>query len=255
MQYDIKKFRDGQVSATILEEGNLHVCLRGNSYEDLFTAASIKEAWDAHHSLDKTLTATLTLYCLIGQRSDRRFYKKESFDLKVIARFINSMNFDRVRVLHLHSAVSLALIDHAVQIDHFEYVQQTYKAIGTPVLVSPDAGAYKSTHKIAERLEADLIPSNKVRVDGKPIISIQGDVKDKECLIVDDIADGGRTFKLLAQELKNQGASKVFLYVTHAQFNFGLEELKKSIDHIYCTNSYKDIEDPFVTQYDVIQKI
>jgi len=230
MSYTIKKFKDGQVTATVVKEGNLHVFLRGNTYEDLFRAATIKEAWDAHHSLDKIPAAILTLYCLIGQRSDRRFDSKESFDLKVITNFINSMRFDRVRILHPHSAISLALIDNSVQIDHFEYVQQTYSTIGTPVLVSPDAGAYKTTHVIAKRLEADLVPSNKVRIDGKPKISIQGDVKDKECLIVDDIADGGRTFKVLAQELKNQGASKVFLYVTHAQFNYGFDELKESID-------------------------
>lgn len=253
MQYKIKKFRDGQVTATIVKEGNLAVSLRGNSYEDLFAAASIKEAWDAHHRLDKTVTATLTIYCLIGQRSDRRFHEKESFDLKVIARFINSMKFDQVAILHPHSAISLALIENAVSIDHFTYVQQTYASLGTPVLVSPDAGAYKATHQIAERLEADLIPSNKVRVDGKPVISIQGDVKDRACLIVDDLADGGRTFKYLAETLKRQGATKVFLYVTHAQFNVGFDELKESIDHIYCTNSYKNIEDPYVTQYDVIQ--
>lgn len=253
MDYQIKKFKDGQVTAMILKEGNLAVSLRGNSYEDLFAAATIKEAWDAHHCLDKTVTATLTLYCLIGQRSDRRFHEKESFDLKVIARFINAMKFDRVSLLHPHSAVSLALINNAVSIDYFEYVKQAYQAIGTyPVLVSPDAGAYKTTHRIAERLEADLIPSNKVRIDGTPVISIQGDVKAKECLIVDDIADGGRTFKHLAEALKSQGASNVFLYVTHAQFNFGFDELKESIDHIYCTNSYREIEDGFVTQYDVI---
>ncbi|MEP0266402.1 phosphoribosyltransferase family protein [Dokdonia sp.] len=253
MQYKIKKFRDGQVTATIVEEGSLQVYLRGNSYEDLFMAASIKEAWDAHHTLDKTVTATLTLYCLIGQRSDRRFHEKESFDLKVIARFINSMGFDQVALLHPHSAISLALIENAVQIDHFKYVQQTYIHIGSPVLVSPDAGAYKTTHTIAERLGADLIPSNKVRVDGKPVISIQGNVKDRECLIVDDMADGGRTFKYLAEALKQQGATKVFLYVTHAQFNYGFDELKESIDHIYCTNSYREIEDAYVTQYDVVK--
>ena len=84
------------------------------------------------------------------------------------------------------------------------------------------------------------------------MISIQGDVKNKECLIIDDIADGGRTFRLLADALKNQGATKVFLYITHAQFNYGLDEVKQSIDHVYCTNSYRDIEDPFVTQYEVI---
>jgi phosphoribosylpyrophosphate synthetase len=85
-----------------------------------------------------------------------------------------------------------------------------------------------------------------------PVISIQGDVKGKECLIVDDLADGGRTFKYLAEALKKQGASEVYLYVTHGQFNYGFDELKECIDHIYCTNSYKDIDNEFVTQYKVI---
>ena len=94
-------------------------------------------------------------------------------------------------------------------------LKKAFNAIGNPVLVSPDAGAYKTTHEIAEKLNADLIPSNKVRIQGVPFIKIQGDVKNKECLIVDDLADGGRTFKLLAEELKKQGATKIFLYVTH----------------------------------------
>jgi ribose-phosphate pyrophosphokinase len=131
-------------------------------------------------------------------------------------------------------------------------VQKAFHKIGTPVLISPDAGAYKTTHEMAEKLKADIIPSNKIRIDGVPQIKIQGDVKNKTCLLVDDLADGGRTFKLLADELKKQGANNVFLYVTHGQFNYGFEELKKSIKHIFCTNSYKDIQDDFVTQYKVI---
>ncbi len=252
MQYEIKKFKDGQVAAKLLQEGNLDVHLRGNSYEDLFAIATIKEAWDAENSTNKTATASLTLYCLIGQRSDRRFNAKESFDLKVIARFINAMNFDKVAILHPHSAISLAMIENACTLSHFPFVKKAFDAIGNPVLVSPDAGAYKTTHEIAEKLGADLVPSNKVRVEGAPQISIQGDVKGKRCLIVDDIADGGRTFMLLAKALKEQGAAKVFLYVTHAQFNYGFEELKETIDHVYCTNSYKDIDYGFVTQFKVI---
>jgi len=249
--YEIKKFRDGQVAAKVVEKGNLEVKLRGNSYEDLFAAASIKEAWDALNATNKGLTSTLTLYCLIGQRSDRRFYQGESFDLKVIARFINSMQFDKVKILHPHSSISLALIENAEEISNLDFVRKAYEVIGNPVLVSPDAGAYKTTHSIAEKLDADLIPSNKVRVNGEPVISVQGDVSGKECLIVDDLADGGRTFKNLAEALKSQGATKVFLYVTHAQFNFGFDELKESIDHVFCTNSYRDIEDEFVTQFKV----
>lgn len=251
MKYTIKKFKDHQVAATIIEEGDLHVNMRGNTYEDLFKAASIKEAWDAILE-NKNKLATLTIYCLIGQRSDRRFHENESFDLKVISKFINSMNFNAVKILHPHSSVSLALIDNASEINSFEYVQKAFHKIGTPVLISPDAGAYKTTHEMAEKLKGDIIPSNKIRIDGVPQIKIQGDVKNKTCLLVDDLADGGRTFKLLADELRKQGANNVFLYVTHGQFNYGFEELKKNIKHIFCTNSYKDIQDDFVTQYKVI---
>jgi ribose-phosphate pyrophosphokinase len=252
MKYEIKKFKDGQVAAKIIEPGNLHIKIRGNTYEDLFRVAAVKEAWDSENSMHKNAVATLTIMCLIGQRSDRRFNTGESFDLKIITNFINSLNFDRVEILHPHSSITLALINNSVELNNFEYVKKAYTEIGNPTLISPDAGAYKTTHEIAEKLNADLIPSNKVRINGSPIISIQGDVKDKKCLIVDDLADGGRTFKFLAEELKKQGAVNVFLYVTHAQFNYGFDELKESIDHTYCTNSYKDIEDDFITQFKII---
>lgn len=252
MNYTVKKYHDGQVASKITLEGNLEVKLRGNSYEDLFKAGSIKEAWDAKNSLNKMATATLTIYCLIGQRSDRRFHEGESFDLKVIANFINSMNYDKVCILHSHSSVSLALIHNSMEISHFKYVQLAFKELGSPVLVSPDAGAFKATYDIAQKLAADLVPSNKVRINNEPVISVQGDVLGKECLIVDDLADGGRTFANLAKELKLQGATKVFLYVTHGQFNYGFDALSESIDHIYCTNSFRDITDKHVTQYKVL---
>lgn len=251
MRYEIKKFKDNQVTAKIKEEGDIHVKIRGNSYEELFTAATIKEAWDVENSENKNRISKLTIFCLIGQRSDRRFNKSESFDLKVICNFINSMGFDKVFILHPHSDTSLALINNSEKISHLSFVKKAFNKIGRPILISPDAGAYKSTHSIAEALNSDLVPSNKVRTNGVPKISIQGDVRDKECLIVDDLADGGRTFKFLAEELKRQGAIKVFLYVTHGQFNFGFEELKESIDLIYCTNSYRDIDDSFVEQFKI----
>lgn len=253
MNYQIKKFNDGQVSATIVDNKDLNIKVRGNSYEELFAVASVKEAWDAKNAIHKNATATLTLWCLIGQRSDRRFNAGESFDLKIIANFINSMNFDKVYLLHPHSDISTALIESSEVISHFKYVEKAFKTLKKPVLISPDAGAYKATYKIAEKLGSDLIPANKVRLDGVPHIHIQGNVQDKECLIIDDLADGGRTFKHLADALKSQGASKVFLYVTHGQFNYGFSELKESIDHIYCTNSYKDINDSFITQYSVFE--
>ncbi|MEP0304728.1 MAG: ribose-phosphate pyrophosphokinase, partial [Maribacter dokdonensis] len=89
---------------------------------------------------------------------------------------MNDMKFDSIAILHPHSPISLALIDNSEKISHVDYVEKAFTHIGNPVLVSPDAGAYKTTHEIAEKLNADLVPSNKVRVDGAPVISIQGDV-------------------------------------------------------------------------------
>jgi len=59
MKYEIKRFNDGQVTAKIIENGDIHIKVRGNSYEDLFRAASIKEAWDAENSINKSAIANV----------------------------------------------------------------------------------------------------------------------------------------------------------------------------------------------------
>lgn len=252
MKYEIKTFKDGQISSKIEAKGNLDVKLRGSSYSDLFKAASLKEAWDSLGIENKGAWSKLTIYCLIGQRSDRRFEASTSFDLKVIANFINSMNYDEVNIFHPHSDCSIALIKNSRRISHFPYVKEVYEELEEAVLISPDAGAFKATYDIAQKLGADLVPSNKVRVKNEPIIKIQGEVNERNCLIVDDLADGGRTFINLAKELKTQGAKSVYLYVSHGQFHYGFEEVKEWIDHVYCTNSFRDIEDDFVSQFKVI---
>lgn len=249
--FRIKTFKDGQLNAEITQKGNICVDLRGNTYEDLFKAATIKEAWDAVHRMESSYKTELKLYCLNSQRSDRRFSSNSSFDLKVVADFINAMKYDKVHIFHPHSDVSLALIHNSVAISYFEFVEKTCQMANPDVLVSPDAGAYKANFAIAEQLQIDLVAANKVRLSTGPKIVFQGDVKNKSCLIVDDLADGGRTFKYLADALKEHGAQKVDLYVSHGMFSHGFDELKKSIDHFYCTNSYRDINKDFVTQFDI----
>ena len=54
----------------------------------------------------------------------------------------------------------------------------------------------------------------------------------RNCLIVDDICDGGGTFIPLAKKLKNAGAKTVTLYVTHGIFSKGLDPLKEHIDYL-----------------------
>ncbi len=245
MQTQKIKYPDGQISVKIEDDAYPIIKERINSYEDLFFIKSIAEA--SQRKLD------LFIPCLFGQRSDRRFSPTQSFDLKIIADFINGCGFKEVTILDPHSDVALALINNSVKESSFKFIEIIVNTNPSLVLVSPDAGAYKKVFEYGAALNRPVVAAVKHRdLDGKIDLSFMGDVNGKDCLIVDVLADGGYTFWLLGKKLKEQGATKVLLYVTHGYFSKGFDQLKEYIDHVYCTNSVKDIEDPFVTQFNVI---
>jgi len=213
---------------------------------------------------------------MFGQRSDRRFSKMQSFDLKLICDIINECGFGKVEIFDPHSDVTMALIDKSIKKTSFVYVAQAVGDIrdrilrddphsggGDLLLVSPDAGAYKKVFEYGEQLNLPVMGAMKHRdKDGKIDLMFTHDVSGKDCLIVDDMCDGGYTFNVLSKELRKQGARKVYLYVSHGLFSKGFKELAENIDHIYCTNSVKEISErelgrehgvfDFVTQYKVI---
>lgn len=258
MKYHKTTFPDGQISIELdYQTAEEQVVKRRiNSYEDLFILKSITDA--LKQVTNGSRKAQLFIPCLFGQRSDRRFKENQSFDLKNICDFINSCDFEKVIVFDPHSDVTLGLLNNSTKTSSFQFVNETiYKLdrhrFGETVLVAPDAGAYKKVFDYSQKLELPLVGAVKHRtLDGKFTLQCTGDVKYKECLIVDDLADGGGTFVVLGKKLKELGASKVSLYVSHGYFNKGFDELKQYIDHIYCTNSVKDMDDSYVTQYKII---
>lgn len=255
------RYPDGQISAkwipgkyddNPLAHKNYTIKERINSYEDLFYICAIADV--LHHR------GTIGLYdlfipCLFGQRSDRRFNEDQSFDLKLITDLINHCGFNEVKILDPHSDVSMALLDDVVKVSSFPYVQDSVMDIRQKmcdeglspgfediILISPDAGAYKKVFEYGASLRMPVVGAMKHRdPDGTISMSFTHDVKGKDCLIVDDLCDGGATFVSLAEVLKLQGARKVYLYVTHGIFSKGFEKLYRDISHIYCTNSYRDV--------------
>ena len=244
----IINYPDGQLNVQVVDFNPI-VKMRINSYSDLFELKSIADVYKHNNKPLKQLI----IPCLFGQRSDRRFENNESFGLKIICDFINTLGFEKISILDPHSDVSLALIDKSEKISSFEFVEKTINIITKKdlVLVSPDAGAYKKIFKYSEMLELPCVAANKFReLNGNITLNISSNVKDKNCLIVDDILDGGYTFHLLAEQLKNQGAKNVYLYISHAYFNKGVE-FTPYIDHFYCTNSIKNIEHLKITQFKI----
>ena len=264
------RYPDGQISAKWVAEkhelpwGNYDsIKIRINSYEDLFYVRAIADILARHNIKD----TKLFIPCMFVQRSDRRFVNFQSFDLKLITDIINECNFDEVEILDPHSDVTMALIENSVKRSSFEYVEKSIKDIMEKqllndgymtdlLLVSPDAGAYKKVFEYGEKLNLPVVGAMKHRdKEGNVNLLFSHNVAGKDCFIVDDLCDGGYTFITLGKRLKEMGARKVYLYVSHGLFSKGFETLTAVIDHIYCTNSIRDeheLTQDFLTQYKVI---
>lgn len=185
-------------------------------------------------------------------RQDRVCNVGESLSIKVMARLINQLQCHEVVMVDPHSDVAPALIDKARVIHQADIIVNTEMAAfirdNNCALIAPDAGSHKKCAEIQKKLlnrgiETELFTANKSRnlIDGKIIHSeVNGDVRGKNLLILDDICDGGRTFTALSQLLKDKGAKKIFLYVTHGIFSQGLEPLKKGFDQIFCYHKLND---------------
>jgi ribose-phosphate pyrophosphokinase len=96
------------------------------------------------------------------------------------------------------------------------------------VSVAPDAGRAKVAVRFAEMLEADFAVMHKTRPahDEVEMTEVTGRVKDKICIVGDDVTTTGGTLIQGAQALKEHGASEVWLSVTHALLSDeGLERL------------------------------
>jgi len=93
-----------------------------------------------------------------------------------------------------------------------------------------------------------------IDMDDKTIDEIEKQAAlGKEILIVDDLCDGGATFIEEAKGLKSIiPDAKLSLFVCHGLFTKGIDVLLEHFEHIYCTNSYQDINHQRVTQFEVI---
>lgn len=195
-------------------------------------------------------------------RQDRCMVEGEPLSVKVVADFVNSMGFESVSIYDPHSDVTPALINNCRAVTNARFVGSVLNCLGRDriCLVAPDAGAQKKQHKLCQALNwvgSQVICSKLRDVSNGKIIrqTFDGDPSGKNCLIVDDICDGGRTFIELSKELKSAGARQVFLAVSHGIFSQGEGPLKEVIDGVFCTDSYKTVESHYITQISVLGEL
>lgn len=177
-------------------------------------------------------------------RMDREI-KGYLFTLKYFCQIINSLNFDKVRVMDTHSSVTTALLERVIEeIPRVDIIDLIYREKIDFVLY-PDLGAMK---RYAEMFKlpngVSYFCANKKRnLQTGEIIKFElvdcPDIKGKNILIIDDLCSRGGTFLASAKLLKESGASDIFLYVSHCENSIFDGDLLATdwIKTIYTTDS------------------
>lgn len=156
-------------------------------------------------------------------RQDRRpRATRTAITAKLIANMIASAGTNRLLTVDVHAEQIQGFFDIPVDNVYASPVllgdayKQGYKDM---VVVSPDVGGVVRARALAKRLddaELAIIDKRRPRPNESKVMNIIGEVQGKTCVMIDDMVDTAGTLCQAAQALKDEGASRVVAYITHA---------------------------------------
>lgn len=154
-------------------------------------------------------------------RQDRRNRDGDPRSAQVIGRLLDAVGLDHLVTVDLHTPALESAFPMPLTVLRAEEVflpRLRNWEVPDCVIVTPDAGGLKRAQRFALALDARLavIAKERPRPDAAAPLQVLGDVKGRNCVIVDDIASTGRTLAGAAQALRNAGASEVYAVFTHA---------------------------------------
>lgn len=219
----VGKFSDGETMIEILENVRGHdvfiiqpTCAPTNDH--LMELIGLADALRRASAMRITAVVPYFGY----SRQDRRVRSaRVPITAKVVADILTTVGIGRLLTVDLH----------ADQIQGFFYipVDNIYatnlvledirkRKFPNPMVVSPDIGGVVRARAIAKRLnDSDLAIIDKRRLgpNRAEVMHLIGDVKNRNCILVDDIVDTGGTLCQAAKTLKDNGAATVTAYCTH----------------------------------------
>ena len=239
VHYELSLFKDGEISFQLLESlTNQNVCVIQcpsprhfhHAYFELFI---ILKTLHQHQPQSITLVIPYLGY----SRQDRAHDNLNISPLRLIADLISSFSIQKLVIFDLHSLQSIGYFSIPVtQLSFNLMIEKDMKERGLDhvVLVSPDLGGVQRAQTLSDRLNLSLAMMYKKRLHhgGSKTYDLIGDVKDKHCVIIDDIVDSGGTLIQAANLLKERGATSVEAYATHGIFSEGA---LPQIDHSCLT--------------------
>ena len=246
------KFSDGEVMVELLEN------VRG---KDVFVLQStcaptndnLMEMLVMIDALKRSSAARVTAaipYFGYARQDRRPRSARVAISAKVVANMLASVGVARVLTMDLHADQIQGFFDipvdniYAAPVLLGDVWKQRYEDL---IVVSPDVGGVVRARALAKRLESDLaiIDKRRPKANVTEVMNVIGEVKDRTCVIMDDMVDTAGTLVKAAQVLKEEGATKVVAYCTHAVLSGpAVERISKSdLDELVVTDTIPLRED------------
>ncbi|QPG73948.1 ribose-phosphate pyrophosphokinase 1 [Brettanomyces nanus] len=178
-------------------------------------------------------------------RQDRKDKSRAPITAKLMADMLTTAGCDHVITMDLHAAQIQGFFDSPVDNLYAEpsvlrYIRENLD-VKNAIMVSPDAGGAKRAAALADRLDLNfaLIHKERARANEVSRMVLVGDVANKVCIIVDDMADTCGTLSKAAEVLLDNGAHSVIAIVTHGILSGkAIDNINSSrLSKVVCTNT------------------
>ena len=249
----VRKFADGEIYIEINEN------IRGNS---IFIIQSVSSPANDNlmelllcidalkRSSAKNITAVIPYFGYA--RQDRKVVPRTSISAKLVSNLITNAGADRVVTVDLHAGQIQGFFD--IPVDNLfatpifsKHIKKKIKSKNI-ICVAPDVGGVERARALGKKLDVGLAIVDKRRPSpGKSqVMNVIGNVKNKICILTDDIIDSGGTIVNAADALIKRGAKEVHVYATHGVFSGdAVKKIKNSkIKNLVITDSI-DSSDKF----------
>jgi ribose-phosphate pyrophosphokinase len=154
-------------------------------------------------------------------RQDRKVAPRTPITSKLVADLIQTSGVNRVVSVDLHAGQIQGFFnipfDHLYAMPVFleDYLKKRFDSAA--VFVSPDAGGVERTRAYSKRLAASLaiVDKRRERANVSEVVNLIGEVKGKDCIIIDDIIDTAGTLCGAARALQEKGARSIVACASH----------------------------------------
>ncbi len=169
-------------------------------------------------------------------RQDRKSKARDPISAKLVADLLTTAGADRVLTMDLHAAQIQGFFN--IPVDHLkggrllsEYYLEKFPVRDDVVVVSPDLGSVTRARDFAAKLDVPIaiIDKRRPKPNVSEVMNIIGDIKDKTCILLDDMIDTAGTITNGAHALAERGAKEVYACCTHGVLSGpAMERIEKS---------------------------